>query len=202
MATGLTVIKRMTYRGDPNEEFSNTYWLSGSTPADATAWRALFDALVTQEKTLYNAAVQVIRGYGYDDDSGDGNAVWSVDLTVSPETVVPGTLSTTGAVVLPGDNAVWVRWKTGRLTVKGKPIYLRKYFHAVARATSPTVVDEYLAAQRTAMLAFGTKLMDGTFLSARHVVAAGHSSDTIVSRDASVYPTTRTLKRRGKRPGA
>ena len=203
MATqvGLTVVKRFNYRGDANEEFSNTYHLTGSVPADAAAWRTLFDALVTQEKTVYSSAVHVIRGYGYDSDADDAHAVWSVDLTVSPNTPVAGTLSVAGGLgPAPGDAAVWVRWKTSRLNSKGKAIYLRKYFHDAQQIGTPTP-DTVLASQVTALNAFGTKLFDGSFTEARTITARGHV-DTILARGSSSYITTRTLKRRGKRPGS
>src|SRR4051812_20583291 len=100
-ACGVTVVKRFTYRGDANEEYSNTYWFTQAPPSDATAWRALFDALVLQEKTLYPSSVNVVRGYGYNDDTGhksgdEGDvapAVFTVDLTVAPNTIVPGTFT-------------------------------------------------------------------------------------------------------------
>lgn len=202
MATGVTVIKRIPYRGDPNEEYSNSYYFTGSTPGDAAAWRSLFDNLVTQEKTLYPAAVSVVRGYGYDSDAADAHAVWSVDLTVSPDSPVPGTLGVGSSYTMPMDDAFWVRWKTSRTTSKGKPIYLRKYFHPAQRSTTAPNADTLDTTQRTAALAFGLKMRDGTFGTGRTLVAPGHSSDVLTSHAASVYITTRTLKRRGKRPGA
>jgi len=198
--TGLTVVKRFPYRGDTTEEFSNTYHFTGSVPSDATAWRALFDALVTQEKTIYSSVTHVYRGYGYDDDADDATAVWSVDLSVSPETPVAGTLSVGTDIKAPGDSAVWCRWKTSRTNSNGKPIYLRKYFHD-ARINGATGGDTVLAAQVTALAAFATKLEDGTFIDGRKITARGHT-DTIVSIGNSAYITTRTLKRRGKRPGS
>lgn len=197
---GLTVIKRFTYRGNANEEYSNTYHFTGAVPADAAAWRTLFDALVTQEKTVYPASVQVCAGYGYDSDAEDATAVWSVDLDVSPNTPVPGTGSWGSQQNMPGDDAVWARWKTSRLNTKGKPIYLRKYFHPAVTSTSGPQ-DNVITGQTTALVAFAAKLRDGTFVDARTITARAHT-DTIIGHGASTYVTTRTLKRRGKRPGS
>jgi len=205
---GMTIIKKFTYRGDSAEEYSNTYWLSGTVPADTTAWRALFDALVLQEKTLYPPSVTVVRGYGYNDntghktgDTGDvAPAVYSVDLTVAPNSPVAGTLSPSSNNQAPGDSAVWVRWKTGRLNTKGKAIYLRKYFHPafMAGTTGGDAID---VMQGVKLTAFGTKMRDGTFLDARVVQAPGHT-DAPVASGSSAYVTTRTLHRRGKRPNS
>lgn len=198
--TGLTVIKRFTYRGDTAEEFSNTYHFTGDPPADATAWRTLFDATVTAEKAVYGSGVSVVRGYGYDSDADDAVAVWSVDLTVSPNTPVAGTLTTTSGYQSPGDSAVWARWKTSRLNSNGKPIYLRKYFHP-AYNQGVGNVDTLITVQTAALNTFAALMHSGSFAGSRTITARGHT-DTIIAHGASTYATTRTLKRRGKRPGS
>lgn len=194
---GLTIIKEMDYRGN-QEQWSNQYWFATVAPSDDAAWRAYFDSIVAIEKTLYDASVEVVAGYGYDDNSDGAHAVWSVDLKVSPETPVAGTCSiTTPAILAPGDAAFWIRWKTGRRNSKGKPIYLRKYYHGAA-AVSNTLNDQLATSQRNAALAFAETL-DGTDNTYDGLVGRGHISDTIESVAASTYITTRTLKRRGKR---
>jgi hypothetical protein len=193
----ITIIKSFTYRGAA-EEYSNKYYLSGDIPADAAAWRTLFDALVAQEKTLYLSTVTVVRGYGHDSDDPNADSVWTVDLTVSPNTPVAGTLSATGGLESPGDCAVWARWKTSRNNTRGKPIYLRKYYHP-AFVSSSGPWDAVLASQVTALNAFGLKMMDGTFLDGRTIRSRTHA-ETLISHGSSTYVTTRTLKRRGRRP--
>lgn len=197
MATGLTVIKKFTYRGDTNEEYANQYWFRGATPSDSTAWRALFDLVVAQEKTLYVSGVTVVRGYGYDDPSPTANNVWSVDMTASPNTPVAGTYAPTG-VRLPGDAAVWIGWRvSNRLSEKGKPIWLRKYYHPAYIDSNAYEVP--LASWVTAAGAFATKMRDGTLATDRTLTDRNHL-DTIAAHKVGPYVTTRTLKRRGKRP--
>lgn len=196
MAPRLTIVKKFTYRGDASEEWSNTYAFEGADPADSAAWLALFNALVTQEKTLYPATVTVVRGYGYTSDAADAVAVWSRDLVAAGATVA-GTHPSGGEPSLPGDAAAWIRWKTSRLTSKGKPIYIRKYYHGLFQGGSLDLVQ---TSWRTAALAFGAKLWDGTFIDGRTIRAPGTSDETIVGTNCSVYVTTRTLKRRGRRP--
>jgi hypothetical protein len=196
--TGLTLIKRFTYRGVSTEEFANQYHFTGTVPADATAWRALFDAMVTAEKPVYPSSVTVVRGYGYATDNPDDPNVWTVDLTVSPETPVAGTCTTTSSSLAPGDAAVWVRWKTSRLNSRGKPIYLRKYFHPALFITAG-VSDTIQPTQKTNLNTLGTKLFDASFIDGRTIRSMSHA-ETIVSRQACDFITTRTLKRRGRRP--
>lgn len=200
MAVGVTIIKSMFRHGVAGEEWSNHYHLTGTDPANSTAWRTLFDLLVAQEKTLYSSACSVVRGYGYDDDDPTAHAVWSVDLTASPNTPVPGTLSVASSRQMPSDAAAWVRWKLDRLNSKGKPVYLRKYFHDQWGPTSSTdtTKDNVLAGWKTNALAFGntlrvTGLSDGTKI--RDTAGAA-----LLGHSCSDYFTTRTLKRRGRRP--
>jgi hypothetical protein len=193
---GLTLVKKFTYRGDATEEFSNTYHFSGAIPADNTAWAALRDALIAQEKTLYGSSVSVIRAYGYDSDADNAAAVYVSDFSSAP---IAGTLNSTGGQGIAGDQAAWVRWKTSRTNANGKAIYLRKYFHGGYAITGQP--DNILGTWSTNLLAFGTKLFDGSFLDGRTIRSRLHA-ETITVRGASSYLTTRTLKRRGKRPGS
>lgn len=198
--TVLTVVKKFPYRGDSNEEYSNTYMLTGATPADSTAWRALFDALVVEEKKLYPAAVTVVAGYGYDEVPVTGtSAVWSVDMTVSPNSPVAGTFAG-GGQQMPGDAAVYIRWGLDRLNTKGKRIYLRKYIHPAMQSTTVGQTDQPIAAWVTAAAAFGAKLDDGSFTASRRIT--DKLGTATVGHAVGTYITTRTLKRRGKRPGA
>jgi hypothetical protein len=196
-ACGLTIIKRFPYRGDTTEEFSNQYWFTGGAPADGAAWLALANAVIAQEKTCYPGTTTVVAAYGYDSDVDGAHAVYTLDLHAAP---VAGTLSYGTGTRAPGDAAVWVRWKTSRLNTKGKAIYLRKYFHP-ATVLGDSGPDTVTTAQVTALNAFGTKCYDGSLSGTRTITARGHT-DTILSRSSSANATTRTLKRRGKRPGA
>lgn len=193
---GITLVKQFEYRGDTTEEYSNTYHLTGAIPADDAAWKTLADALIAQEKTCYRSAT-VIRAYGYSSDSDTATAVWSYDYLAHAASVA-GTLAyTAGMILCPGDSACWVRWKTSRLNSRGKPIYLRKYFHPAFNTLA--LPDTVYTDQESALTAFGTKLWDGSFLDAR-TLRSQHSAETILSSLGGPWITTRTLKRRGKRP--
>lgn len=197
---GLTLVKAFTYRGDANEEYSNQYWLSGGIPADGTAWKALADALIVQEKTIYPADCRVVRAYGYDRDDDGAPSVWSFDYAAAAATV-PGTLAAP-TQPSPGDSAVWIRWKTGRLNSKGKPIYLRKYYHpACAKDASAAGRDQVVTAQVAALTGVATALGNGSLLGSR-TIRSQHHAEALQGQQVSTYITTRTLKRRGKRPGS
>lgn len=192
---GVTLVKRFTYRGDPNEEFSNTYHFLGDPPDNPTDWQSLIDDLVTLEKACLLDNVTYARAYGYEDT--DNDAAYVKDWVLDGSAPVGG-IAIISQTIASGDVAAWVRWKTNYNNSKGKPVYLRKYFHSIAiLAGYDDNYDKINAAQGTALATFGTAVNDvsGDWpgLADPHGNAPGASA-------ASVYLTTRTLKRRGKRP--
>jgi hypothetical protein len=186
----LVTLKTFSYRGQ-TEEWSNRYHFSGTQPANSAAWIALAAAMKNLEASVLPSAVTLTGWYGYNDGSDTANFS---GLHTSSNT---GALSTTGGFLAPGDSAMWVRWTTGEMNSKGKPVYLRKYFHpAVATTGAP---DTVLAAAKTALTNFGGYLIDGTSLGGGLKVC--RPSGTVgTSAVGSTYVTTRTLKRRGRRP--
>lgn len=196
MPTSVTLIKRQQYRGNPLEEWSNKYFLTGGVPASDAEWLALVNALKTQEKTCYGAQVTIIRAYGYDNDALSADSVYQRDMVAASETVA-GTMPSTSGTAPQIESAAWVRWKTSRMS-RGKAIYLRKYFHGVYAAVSGG--DSLSAAAQTNLQAFGAKMRDGTFLDGRTVRARGQTGETFLGHSISLYLTTRELKRRGRRP--
>src|SRR3569623_1502722 len=166
--TVITIVKDFTYRGVAGEEWSNTYMLSGTTPADSAAWRTLFDAIVAEEKKVYTSNHRVTRAYGYDKvpEKGD-NSVWQLDLRPSATTVA-GTLTATSVSLMAGDQAGWIRWSLNRFNTYGKRGYLRKYLHGGTVSTSTP--DSISTSCKTAYDAFATFMMGGTLSGSRTIV--------------------------------
>lgn len=201
---GVTVVSRFTYRG-VTEEYSNQYWFNGAAPGTTAAWKALADAIIAQQKTVVPNTVVLIRAYGYDapptpadDPTTFPPNVWSYDYVGAGQSVA-GTLSNAAGVSAPGDAAVWLRWKTTRRTNPGgKPIYLRKYYHGIPMA--PTGGDGVQASHKTALETMGAAFVTGLVAGAYKLVDKHHADDVVTQPVGSTYITTRTLRRRGKRP--
>ncbi len=202
MSVGIVTVKLGFRHGTQTEEWSNKYHLTGPDPANPTAWRTLLDALTAQEKTLISPNTKIVRAYGYDNDSPTAHSVWGVDLTVSPNVPVVGTYTVTGAMQnLPSDTASWIRWKLDRVNSNGKAIFLRKYFHDCWQDTGVGApgADGFSATYKTALNSFASLLFTGAGIDGgRHIRDTGGGNP--IAAGVSAFATTRTLKRRGKRP--
>jgi hypothetical protein len=186
----------MTYRGDTTEEWSNKYWLTGTPPNTSADWRTLFDAMVNLEHTCYTARSVVVSGIAYDDNSDGAHAVWTVDLAALGQTV-PGALTEAAGHDFAGDQVGVVEWRTNRKNSRGKWIYLRKYFHSgIEDFTDPDLIAGTTKGNYTA---FASHLFLGDTTMARKIRSQKQDED-LASHQVSDFTTTRTLKRRGRRP--
>jgi hypothetical protein len=188
----ITVIKRFEYRG-VDEEWSNQYHLNISAPDNAT-WRDWADALINLERACYSTRVHAVRAYMYDDS--DNPSVYTYDLAAFGG-IATGELSATTGLTAPGDAAGWVRWDTGKLSSTGKRIYLRKYLHDPhldAEADPDNMHADWVDAYQT----FGDAML-GDILTGLHMVDPEGDAPTGEALSCT-YVTTRTLKRRGRRP--
>jgi len=189
--TGLSIVKRFPYRGDPLEEFSNTYHFKGQPPGDDASWRVLANDVWNVEKLHFPTNVLFVRAYGYDSDDPNAHHVFQLDNTI-PGPPPGGTYAGTGSGFA-GDQAACMWWKTNRLSSRGKPIYLRKYVHSgFASAANHDDLEAGYMAQLDSD-AQGLNTIHGGLRSPR-------TDDTVVAHGVIPYVTTRTLKRRGKRP--
>lgn len=185
----ITIVKTMTYREQP-EEWSNKYHFSGPTPGNPEDWKTFADAIWDAERVFLPADVKISAVYGY--VAGNESSVYQNNYADPPNVITAGQQGT--IVVSPGDVSAWVRWKTSERNSKGRPIYLRKYFHAIGH----TDVDKIAPAVRTGMLAYGTKMADGSLPGGRKICGPQGAVAGLVK--VPNYTTTRTLKRRGKDP--
>lgn len=189
----ITIVQSTDYRGAA-EEYSNTYHFSGTTPANAADWKTLADAIIAAQKVCFLNTISFVQAYGY--EAGNENSVAQIDYRVPPNTVVVGTYAGGGAGQCQGDVAATTRWYTGASSSRGKKIYCRKYWHGVNPDAAD--LDKLLPAQRTLLQTFAAKLIDGTLPGSFKY--CGPQGAVLQAPETSQWLTTRTLKRRGKRP--
>lgn len=188
----ITIVQKFSYRGAP-EEFSNTYHLDGTTPTDDAGWKDVADDLIALLAPLFGGDVKFVRAYGY--EAGNDHAVSVIDYATLGD-LPEGSFSPGSAKKAPGDAAMTCRWWTGATNSRGKKIYLRKYFHDVYMDVSDA--DKVYSGQLTALQTFADALLNDPI--SGDLVLVGPQGANVVNADASQWITTRTLKRRGRRP--
>lgn len=193
----ITIVKYMRYRDVLEEAWENTYHFDGDAPTTDSRWLAFANAIRTAEKACFSNLITYWKAIGH--EAGNPVAVWFYDWIQEGSTVT----GSASALTTPqaGDGAAWIRWSTTQLNTRGKPIYLRSYYHGVgSNGTTAAELDKVLAAQKSAMQTYGdlwvTGISDGTVTHHR----AGPRGALAQVASVGDYLTTRTLRRRGKRP--
>lgn len=195
-AVGLVVIHEFNYRDNP-EQWSTKYWFTGQPPTTPSDWLSLATTFAASEQHCYSPGTKIVGYVGYNDDTPGAHAAWSESLT-DTGTEIPGTLVDPAGVLFAGDQAGLLWGLTSRKNSRGKWVYLRKYMHDGFLNANDT--DRVSVPTRTAYDTFLTKLRDGTWGGGGHVWRSQKQSENFQNALASVFVTTRTLKRRGKRP--
>lgn len=186
-------IKQFAYRGVP-EQWSNSYHFDGTPPATDAAWNTALNALATKERAFLPASVTALRMVAYLSHGTHIEYAWG-DATASFGLGTMAAIS--GGIQLPGDTAFTVRARViGRWTPKGKPVYLRKFVHAPFSTVTPA--DTLATAQSTACKTALDALVAGTGMTLGRWVHP--DGGTLAPVEVSPLITTRTLKRRSKRP--
>lgn len=122
--------------------YSNRYHFNGGTPADATHWHTLMDAVTAAEKLTHTASTTITNAIGYAAGS---------DVPVAEKTyALAGTYSPSGTWThAPGEVAGLIRWSTASRSTKNHPIYCFSYMHCVAIHTDGTNQDLLFGTQKT-----------------------------------------------------
>lgn len=192
-APGVVLYKTFTYRGN-DEEWGNTYHFVGDAPSSPSDWRDLVDDLVTLEKTVLWNEVTIERAICYEDT--DHSSVYSYDLSAFAGTVA-GTINAVSESAAPqeGGTSYMARWDTGRRSTKGKPIYLRKYWHpALSGAFTPDVIVSGVV---TLVSTFASNVMSS---SSSWPGLAGPDGVAPVGYLAQTYANYRDLRKGRRRP--
>lgn len=193
--TSIILVKQFTYRDDPTEQFSNRYYLRNAPPGDQASWKQLCDDLINIEKPVFPPSVHYVTAYGYNDDAANAQSVFFHDYTqdASPPA---GTYGGTGQSCA-GDQAALVFWKTDRKNARGKYIYYRKYFHASTVSVGDRDMIDQTHHDAYMTLVNALHPVVGAFWGG---IRSRTHADGIIASGVGEWITTRTLKRRGKRP--
>ena len=156
---GMTITKSVAFRGGV-QHFGNTYYYSGPIPNVATGeLDDLVNAVVAIEKAAHGNNVQFVRA-----------RLWSSDGTANQnQMIIDKALTGTGAQAIntnmDRERAFLIQFRAG-VDSRGRPVYLRKWFHLLASAYGgSTLTADHLSqnsqlpqATRDALVALGNSL--------------------------------------------
>ncbi len=179
------IVKSFDYRGNA-QEFSNRYHFTGGTPADNTAWNTLFDAVVADEKEIFQADITIVKAVGY----AAGSEVPVHDKVYT----VAGTGSFFGSALCPGDCAALVRYATAAKSSRNHAIYLFNYYHGVLRDTGGDA-DDLNGPQKTALEEYADDWLAGFSDGTNTYVRAGPNGANATSRIVKPEITHRDFPR-------
>jgi hypothetical protein len=136
---GVSITKSVSFRGTA-QEFSNTYYYEGPEPLNETVAGNMIGLIVPKEKAIHGAAVTFVRA-----------KAWSAGGTAGTNTMLAEqNLSGTGTAgasnsSMDKERAFLVRIRAGNDS-KGRPVYLRKYWHLdVAALNAESITAAQLA---------------------------------------------------------
>lgn len=187
----IRVIKSMPFKGGTRLT-GNRYHFLGGTPADATHWHTLMDAVTAAEKACTHPSVTIVEAIGYaaGSDVPVASKVYSLAGTLS------GGASTQ---VVPGECAALVRYSTAALSTKNHPIYCFNYYHYVLIGTASGDGNELASTHKTALQTYATAWISGFSdgsITATRCSPAGHAAtgslvdQYVTHRD---FPYTRSV---------
>lgn len=149
---GVAIVKSTNFRG-VEQEFSNVYHYRAPGPGPVTNPDAIINEIVAIERDLHATVVNFKRA-----------SLWSSGGTPAQNQMIHQmTLTGTGATAQNGamdrERAVLMQWPAG-LSVTGKPVFLRKWYHSCGTFAGQAMITNHLAntqafteAERTAMSA-------------------------------------------------
>lgn len=191
-APRLDLVMSFTYRDQP-EEFSTVFHFKGPAPSGDTAWKALSDKVITALRPVVSASVTFVRAYGY---AANEIGAEFVNDYATPGPPLAGTLSTTGLIACSGDTAFQGRLLSDKLTINGKHVYKRNYFHDAhidAAGDRDRLAPVQQAALTTFLTSYAQATIDPVFDACLPDLTNCHTPHV------DQWLTTRTLHRRGKR---
>lgn len=141
------------YKGG-NRVWSNRYHFNGGTPADATHWHTLMDAVTAAFKPCLgsNCTITNAIGYAAGSDVPVASKVYSLAGTLTPAA---------NGVITPLQVCALVRWSTAARTTKNHPIYLFSYVHDAYILSSGTSKDLLDANQKAALATYASSWISG-----------------------------------------
>lgn len=171
---GISITKSVSFRGSV-QEFSNVYYYesSSSLPSAADA-DTMIDQLKAIEVPFHSTLVTFVRGRLWSQGGSAGTNEMISQKNLS------GTGSSTADSTLDKERA-FLAYRRAGVDSRGKPVYLRKWYHSCGAGPGGVAVSTGMSAQTTAMTSTQRNSV-GTAVSGISPIGTGGASWTICSK--------------------
>lgn len=157
---GVSIVKSTSFRG-VSQEFSNTYYYSFTGTANETVASELIDLVVALEKPMHSPQINFVRGWAW----SAGGSPSTNNMLSQKNLTGAGTGPTSGGT--DKERAFLVRFRAGNDS-RGRPVYLRKYWHLDVGLIASTSISsgqiaqtaQLATAQRNQLVAWADSLKD------------------------------------------
>jgi hypothetical protein len=158
---GASITKSVLFRGKA-QEFSNTYYYETSGIVSEGSAIALLDALIPLERAIHSSDVSFVSARCW---SAGGTKAENQMLT--QRTLTGGGTGVASPAAMDKERAFLIRFRAG-VDSKGRPVYLRKWFHLEVGVLNGTSIsngvlantEQLSSAHRSYLVTEGNKFKD------------------------------------------
>jgi hypothetical protein len=180
---GVAIQKRCGYRLG-TQHFSNQYYYEMNIPSsNLSDLDLVVDEIVAKEKAMFSTAVTFVRG-----------RLWSqVGTPAQNEMLIDKALSGTGAAATdPGQDreaAFLVRARAGNDS-RGRPVYLRKWFHLLVTSIAGAAIDTGVRANTSEIPAAARSALETFFNSLKAFTVSGQNVQLVAKSGRQITGAT------------
>jgi len=179
----IRIAKTHNYKGG-SRTWSNRYHFTGGTPADATHWTTLSDAIVNAEKACFQSGHVIVESFGY--AAGSDVPVFTKVYSTAG-TLTPGANDRSTTL----EASALVRWSTAARSTKNHPIYCFSYIHGALFDSTVAYNEKLASGQKSALATYATDWVSGFSDGANTYVRATPTGHTAIGSVVEEYITHR-----------
>jgi hypothetical protein len=186
---GVSITKSISFRGSA-QEFSNTYYYNTLNAVGSAIAEGLIDDIVSLERPMHGSNVSFVRAKCWLTGTGSQS---TNEMLFQKNLTGVGTNASASPVNHDRERAFLVRFRAG-VDSKGRPVYLRKWWHLEINAINTVPVsnamlqqtEQLTSTQRAQLVTWGNNFKDRTVLGASFNLVSQNGRQ--ITGDTTAHP--------------